>query len=270
MPRLRGLLHLHSTLSDGFHTPAQLRDLAEPAGYSFVVLCEHTKRLPRERRSAAAAQCRAASDDGFACIFALECSFEGRHVLLLGPEDLLREADDEVVVLTPERVREAGGLTIWAHPAATSFWTMRRGAAADYDGWEVWNQYTDGPVPSFPVLAMLRRLRNRGRNLLAFGGTDYHDPIRHTMIPALEVELPDLGPAALIESLRAGNFTVVRDTSSHVRISSTGEAARPRLRSRAYAAARFTLLRLRSLVVFVVRAARRRTTPARPTSPKNP
>jgi hypothetical protein len=228
--------------------------MARALGFRFIILCEHTKRLPPATRPGAAAQCRQATDEDFLCVFALEFSFEGRHVLLLGPEELLCQADDPTVVLTPESVRSQGGLTIWAHPAATSFWTLRRGQAADYDGWEVWNQYTDGPTPSFPMLARLQRQRRSGRSLLAFGGTDFHDAKRHSLFPALEVDLPHLDADLLIASLRAGDYSVAPDAGSAPTISAAAaQLTRAAWSSLLYAAIRFALLRLRSLAVFVTR-----------------
>lgn len=251
MPLVRGLLHVHSTLSDGVLTPVQLRDLARASGYRFVVLCEHTKWLTTDKRAAAIEECRQLSDVGFLCLLGLECSYEGRHVLLLGPADLLIQAEDETAVLHPESLRDAGGLTIWAHPAATSFWTLRRGIAADYDGWEVWNQYADGPIPSFPTLKLLRRERLRGRNLLALGGTDFHRPARHGFFPTLIMQLPELSGPAVMEALRTGAFRTARDAVSAPSIDSAGEHGRPMPPDALYAAVRFGLLRIRSVGVYL-------------------
>lgn len=250
VPRVRGLMHVHSTISDGAFTPAQLRELAQGQGYQFIVLCEHTQHFPFEERPVAAQECRRISDDGFLCLFALECNAEGRHVLLLGPEEYLFEARDSEVGLTPGKAREAGGLTIWAHPGATTYPHLRRAIAADYDGWEVWNQYTDGPLPSFPVLSALLRQRRQGRRLLALGGADYHDPARHSLYPALEVDLPTLEGPALIESLRAERYHIVRDARSAPLISPEGKCERPSPWEAAYSAVRYGGLRLRSLYVY--------------------
>lgn len=250
MPRVRGLVHVHSTISDGAFTPAQLRELAQSQGYRFIVLCEHTQHFSLEERPAAAQECRSVSDEEFLCLFALECNAEGRHVLLLGPEEYLFEARDSEVGLAPEKAREAGGLTIWAHPGATTFPHLRRAIAADYDGWEVWNQYTDGPLPSFPILSALLRQRRQGRRLLALGGADYHDPARHSLYPALEVDLPALEGPALIESLRAGRYQIVHDAQSAPLISPEGKCERPSAWEAAYSAVRYAGLRLRSLYVY--------------------
>jgi hypothetical protein len=259
--RYLGILHVHSTLSDGAYTPRELREMAQARGLDFLVLCEHTKRLKPERRAWAAEVCGDAGDDDFLCVLGIECSYEGRHVVLLGPTELLCQAEDAEVVLEPTKARECGGMTIWAHPAATSYWSLRPGTKAEYDGWELWNRYVDGPVPSWPVLTRFQRQRLAGRTLLAFGAADFHDTRRHVLEPITEVEMPRLGAEELLDALRAGAYRVLLELPSNPTMSPAGEVLRSGTPGALYSRLRYVLVRLRSLAICLWRTVSGERTP---------
>lgn len=261
MPHYRGVLHVHSTLSDGAYTPRQLRDMALALGLDFLLLCEHTKRLrPRDRPRALQA-CSDASDAQFLCALSIECSYQGRHVLLLGPDGLLCGAVDEEVVTSPEVARAQGGFTVWAHPAATSFWTLRPAIAADYDGWELWNRYVDGPIPSWPIAAMFRQRRSMGRPLLAFGAADFHDSQRHVLEPITEVDMPRLCSPDLLDALRAGHYRTLLNLPGNPVMSPEGETEQDGSPGSLYSRLRYQLIRTRSLAVCLARSASGKTAP---------
>jgi hypothetical protein len=242
MPAYRGVLHVHSTLSDGVLTPEQVRDLAVSEGLDFVVLCEHAKFLPPGRFDEAVVECARLSNETFLLILGLEFEYQGRHVLLLGPPELLREADAETVGGRPEELRARGGLTIWAHPACTYRWTLRRGLAADYDGWEVWNSGFDGPLPSLPMLDLLRKRRRSGRRMLAFAGADFHERI-HALTPITHADIDSLALAALIDGLREGRCRASGGTSGSLVLMPDGDLSTLSTRERLYAWVRYCLIR---------------------------
>lgn len=258
MPYYRGMLHVHSTFSDGALSPAELRVRAQGAGLSFIILCEHTLRLDVNRRLEALQTCRGLSDDRFLCMLGLECGHRGWHVLLLGPAELICRVEAPEVVLEPSRMRAAGGMTIWAHPAATACPSLARGIRADYDGWEIWNHYVDGAVPSLPVRAMLRAQRARGRSLLGFAATDFHDERRHRIVATLGVDVPQLKPELILSRLRDGAFDILSPDGSPLLDSHAEGAYTPSPGACAYALLRYGLLRLRSCAVWLWRGLRHR------------
>ncbi|MBP8953987.1 MAG: hypothetical protein KBI47_16440 [Armatimonadetes bacterium] len=258
MPYYRGMLHVHSTLSDGAYSPSDLRERARNAGLSFVILCEHTWRLGVNKRLQALRICQELSDDGFLCMLGLECGHQGRHVLLLGPPDLICRVEAPEVVLEPAAMRAAGGMTIWAHPAATAYPSLRPGILADYDGWEIWNHYVDGPVPSLPILAMLSAQRARGRSVVGLASADFHDERRHRILPTLGLDVPALGARLVLNRLREGQFDVLSSDGSRLMNGCAEGPYTPTPGARAYALSRYGLLRLRSCAVWLWRALRRR------------
>ena len=244
MPTYRGVLHMHSTLSDGTLTPRQVRDLAVSLGLDFVVLCEHASYLSPDRFDEALAECARLSNETFLLMLGLEFEYHGRHVLLLGPADVLQAADAETVGARPEEMRARGGLTIWAHPACTYRWTLRRGMEADYDGWEVWNRGFDGPTPSLRMLDLLRKQRSAGRRLLAFAGADFHER-GHALTPITQADIPSITPAALIGGLRDGRCSALGGASGSLMLTPEGDLSPTGLAARLYAATRYCLLRSR-------------------------
>jgi hypothetical protein len=112
---------------------------------------------------------------------------------------------------------------------------------ADYDGWEVWNRAFDGPVPSIPIAAALRKERQRGRPLLAFGGADLHE-LEHRLTPVTYARMNSLTFSALIGALRDGGYRIV-DKRSSVLLSPTGNFSPPTVPDSLCAIARYSLLR---------------------------
>ncbi|NSW58619.1 MAG: hypothetical protein HPY44_21615 [Armatimonadetes bacterium] len=258
MPYYRGILHVHSTLSDGALSPAELRARAQGLGLSFLILCEHTWRLGLDMRLEALQICRDLSDDQFLCMLGLECGHRGRHVLLLGPPGLICRVEAPQVVLEPAAMREAGGMTIWAHPAATAYPSLAGGIRADYDGWEIWNHYVDGPVPSLPFCSALRAQRALGRSLVGLAAADFHDDRRHRIVPTLGLDVPALAAELVLNRLREGQFDVLSSDGSPLM---NGYAEGPYIPSPgawAYSLSRYALLRFRSCAVWLWRALRRR------------
>lgn len=242
MTTFRGVLHAHSTLSDGKLWPEQVRERALAEGLDFVILCEHAKHIFARDPDAALAECARLSDDSFLLMLGIEHEYEGRHVLLIGPPELLRESQGDMAGARPGEVRDRGGLTIWAHPACTFRCSLRPGMAADYDGWEVWNRGFDGRVPNLRVLAELRRQRGGGRQLFASAGADFHRP-EHPLEPILEVELPKLSSDALIASLRDGRFVGRGEKPRSLTLKPDGDLGPVSLGDRLYAAAKHRLTR---------------------------
>jgi hypothetical protein len=206
VPQYTGVVHVHSTFSDGALSLEQVAALARAQQLDFVALGDHATHLTGDDIAKFSCMCADLSKDGLLLLPGLEFELEGRHVLAFGPEVLLRELDAPTVVKTPDQVRERGGLTVWAHPALTYAWNLREPLRLDYDGWEIWNSRVDGARPCLPLLAALRRAFGRGRGMIAIGGVDFHQG-DHFPEPFVVVEGPsELTASALLEVLRLGHF----------------------------------------------------------------
>lgn len=208
MPKYTGALHVHSAFSDGNLSLDQIADMARSQALDFIVLGEHANDLAPDEITSIARNCEALSGDGLLVVPGLEFELEGRHVIALGPEKLLRELEPAVVVNEPRKARAQGGVTIWAHPAVTFAWTLSKPLLLDYDGWEVWNRRAEGALPSLLLLGMLRKAMAEGRPLKALAGTDFHDGQR---IPEPFVVVdgpPQLTATMLLEALRSGSYEI--------------------------------------------------------------
>jgi len=113
VPTYRGVLHVHSTLSDGALSPEAIRERAQSEKLDFVVLCEHAKCLVPRLFNEAVAECIRLSSETFLMMIGLEFEYHGRHILALGPPEAIGEVDAETVGGEPCEIRKRGGLTIW-------------------------------------------------------------------------------------------------------------------------------------------------------------
>lgn len=169
---VRGVLHIHSTHSDGEFTIAELRDIYLEAGCRFACITDHADWFDEDRLAAYSRECQAHSDEQFRFIAGLEYSCADRmHILGYGVTTLIDLVDPESVIA---RIADLGGVAVIAHPKDTAF---RRIETFDPlpDGLEVWNSKYDGRYAPRPAtFALLARLRARRPTMRAFYGQDLH------------------------------------------------------------------------------------------------
>jgi hypothetical protein len=212
MAEFTGVMHVHSTFSDGDLSPVEIRDWAVAEELDFVCITDHSESLTRDRRAELGEECRRLST-GPILLPAIEFAHSGRHVIALASDECLMALTDEEVVTRPEAVRERGGMTIWAHPAATYDLSLRDGAATRYDGWEIWNLKVDGLYPNLPVISLLERTARRSA-ILPFVGWDLHGAPKGSVRPRMVVSTAtsELTRDALLQALRRGDFRICTDT----------------------------------------------------------
>jgi hypothetical protein len=126
-PVARGVMHVHTTQSDGSGPPDAVAAAARRAGLSFVVLTDHgdgTRNPAAPRYSS-----------GVLVIDAVEISTEAGHVVALGlpraPYPLRGEPEDVL-----EDVRRLGGMSIVAHPTSGKVDLQWHERGQIYDGIE--------------------------------------------------------------------------------------------------------------------------------------
>jgi len=123
---------------------------------------------------------------------------------------------------------------------------------ADYDGWEVWNRAFDGPVPSIPIAAALRKERQRGRPLLAFGGADFHQAGQE-LAPVAQINAPSLTAQAVTAALKESGCRILgRDCSDKPVVPADSFSMGLSRVGYSYAAARYAANRGRSAGAFLV------------------
>jgi hypothetical protein len=105
---VRGAIHVHTTVSDGGGTPAEVAAAARAAGLQFVVITDH---------NTVDAKAFEGYHDGVLVMVGTEASTTGGHILGLGVSDpAYRFSGDPLDVL--EDIRDLGGIAFAAHPAS--------------------------------------------------------------------------------------------------------------------------------------------------------
>jgi len=207
MAEFAGVLHVHSTYSDGELSLGEIAEWARGTGLDFVCITDHSGGAHGKRLEELCVECERLSDEVL-LVPGVEFEHRGRHVLAIAPVKCLLGLTDEVAVEDPAAVRQGGGLTIWAHPSLTFDFSLRPGIETPYDGWEIWNLRMDGRIPNMPMAALLQR-EARWRPLMAFAGLDLHRlPIGKTPVCTVWSEAQELSLPPLLHALRAGDHVM--------------------------------------------------------------
>ncbi len=124
---IRGAFHIHSTLSDGRGTPAQIARAARAAGLQFIIMTDHNLRALTEP----------AYEAGVLVISGVELSTRKGHLVVIGaPRGVSRPERDPDPV---RHSRELGGVTILAHPVQRKQPWTDPSAATRADGMELYS-----------------------------------------------------------------------------------------------------------------------------------
>ncbi len=207
---LPGVLHVHSTFSDGEFSLAELREIFIAAGLRFACVTDHADAFEQDadRRSRYRRECEALSSSAFRFVAGLEYACADRmHILGYGVTDRIASDDPEVVIAA---IRRAGGVAVVAHPRDEAFARIERFDPLP-DGIEVWNSKYDGRYAPRPAtFALLARARARRPDVYAFYGQDLHWRRQYRGL-TVEVDAESLEPRAIVAALAAGRFQGVRD-----------------------------------------------------------
>ena len=146
-----GIIHIHTSRSDGLSGPDEIAAAAARAGLTFLVFTDHgdatRKPDPPQYRS------------GVLCLDGVEISTSGGHYVAIdmpaSPYPLAGEPRDVV-----EDVRRLGGFGIAAHPDSPKLQLRWREWTAPFDGiellnpdtgWRVWAQQASGRAAPWPA-----------------------------------------------------------------------------------------------------------------------
>jgi hypothetical protein len=169
---LKGIIHIHSTYSDGELTLSELRKICLTAGLDFACITDHAEYFDVKKLCEYRAQCTALSDKSFRFLAGLEYECEKRlHILGYGVTRLVTTKNPQTVIRT---IEDEGGISVIAHPRESAFDWIEEFTSLP-TGIEVWNSKYDGRYAPRPVtFRLLARLQNRSACMLAFYGQDLH------------------------------------------------------------------------------------------------
>ena len=218
MSLYKGVLHVHSSFSDGEESLDRLADAFRLAGMSFVAVSDHAEVFDDRRVEDYARICEALSTHSFLMMAGLEFALHGGdiHILGYGITRRVRYTNMEELV---DGIHEAGGIAVLAHPPLGSI-NIIGPIRGKLDGIEVWNGRYDGTrAPRSDSFQLLRRIRSMNPAAAAYCGIDLHKMAQMRKPVFVEVETERLERETILNAFRAGSFTL---HGSNISIPSTG------------------------------------------------
>ncbi len=199
----RGILHAHTTNSDGDYSLEQLRDVLVRNGYSFVCMTDHAEYFDKTKAEAYRRECERLSDDRFLFIpgFEFECE-ERMHILGFGCTTLVDSLDPQEVI---RHIKKNNCLSVIAHPKDSMFPWIESFHELPH-GIETWNSKYDSQYAPRPgTFALLERLQDRVPSMKAYYGVDLHFRNQNRLLYN-EVHVQKLSRDVILESLFAGSY----------------------------------------------------------------
>ncbi len=204
---MRGVLHVHSTFSDGEEPLERLVKTFIDAGMNFVAMSDHAEVFDEERMQEYVALCDSLSSTRFLVIPGLEFAFKGGsiHMLGYGITKRVRSANIEQLL---DGIHMERGIAVLAHPPVGSI-NMIGAVKGKLDGIEVWNGRYDGSVaPRADSFQLLRHIRMSNPKAAAYCGIDLHKIGQLRKPVYVEVDAKTLERDEILLALRAGRFTL--------------------------------------------------------------
>jgi len=163
--------HIHSDLSyDGSYPLAALSDKFSRAGYRVVLMTEHDRGFSPERLCELRRLCDAASTKDLLVIPGIEYSDAANQVHILVWGDVPFLGENLPTKETLSKVKEAGGVAVFAHPFRRNAWQcFERSWGEALAGIEVWNRKYDGWAPN-----RIAQDLQRSVGAIPFVGLDFH------------------------------------------------------------------------------------------------
>ncbi|MDT7604131.1 MAG: hypothetical protein QOF61_2128 [Acidobacteriota bacterium] len=205
---LKGVIHAHSTYSDGEYTLRELREVLTGAGCRFACMTDHAEFFDATTIRAYVEECEALSDDRFRFVAGLEYNCERRmHVLGYGVTSLVSTDNPQEVIA---HINTEGGVSVIAHPMDSMFDWIETFTELPR-GIETWNTKYDGQdAPRPATFHLLRRLQARAPEMRAFYGQDLHWK-RQPRVIFNEVECETPTRAAILAAFARGAYRGIKD-----------------------------------------------------------
>lgn len=202
----KGNLHTHSTNSDGRLSPEEVIRLYREEDYDFLALTDHwfmgEERQEENFLLLSGAEYDVGNNvrDGIYHVVGIGMQKEPK--LEKGPE--LQEKQAQLMI---DRIHEAGGIAILAHPA----WSMNRASEVrllkDLDGCEIYNTTSGVPWNCRPYSGIiLDELAAQGYVLPCMAADDAHHYTGDETKSYLMVQADELSRDAILEAIAQGRF----------------------------------------------------------------
>ena len=203
----KGVLHVHSVFSDGEESLDRLVESFRLAGMSFAAVSDHAEVFDDRRIAEYLHKCDILSTRSFVVVPGLEFALHGGEIHILGYGITHRIRFNNVEELV-DGIHEAGGIAVLAHPPLGSI-NILGSIRGKLDGVEVWNGRHDGTrAPRADSFQLLRRVRALNPKAAAYCGIDLHKIAQLRRPVYVEIQAEQLGREAIVNELRAGNFTL--------------------------------------------------------------
>jgi hypothetical protein len=207
----RGNLHTHSTLSDGALKPDDVIEVYKRTGYDFLQLSDHFL----DRFGWPIADTRELRSKDFTTLIGAEVhalatsAGEYWHIVATGlPLDFPPAEPDESGPTLAARAREAGAFVTMAHPSWSQLTIEDGRSLAAAHAVEVYNHTCAVQTDRGDGFYLLDQLCNEDRRLTAVAGDDahFHSGDLDAFGGFVMVKSTSLGPEALLDALKAGEF----------------------------------------------------------------
>jgi len=213
---LKGVMHIHSTYSDGEFTLSELREIFLAENCAFVCMTDHAEYFDQESVRRYIAECESLSDATLRMVPGLEYRCDrDMHILGYHATQLFNGTNPQEVI---RHIDAQAAISVIAHPK-NDFFEWIEGFSSLPQGIETWNSKYDGQYAPRPgTFALLQRLKQRAPAMHAFYGLDLHwkKQFRNFFI---EIDCDSSGNDAIISALGAGNYAARKE---NLRLPSSG------------------------------------------------
>lgn len=204
----KGVIHAHSTYSDGEYSLSELREVLLSSGCSFVCMTDHAEYFDEQKVREYRDECDRLSDDKFTFVAGLEFTCDQRmHVLGYGVTELVSATNPQEVI---SHIEKSGGVSVIAHPMDSAFPWIESFSVLPR-GIETWNSKYDGRYgPRAGTFELLQRLQTRQKNMMAFYGVDFHWKKQFRRLYT-SMESDVISRDQILSALSNGNYSAFKD-----------------------------------------------------------
>ena len=205
-------LHMHTSLSDGDATPTEAAGKYLRAGYDAIALTDHWVYGHESEMAGmtvlSGVEYNVGGNDGAGAVF---------HIVGVGMSREPLVTKQHSVQQIIDRIRDAGGLAILAHPAWSLNTPEQILALSRVDATEIYNSVSDyghSRRPDSSLIVDMLSCRGRLYPLVAADDTHYYDGDECTSWIMVAAE--DCSRRALVRAIRAGAFYATQGPEVHL------------------------------------------------------
>jgi hypothetical protein len=215
--RLKGALHLHTTLShDGKLSLDELVAFLKSRGYAFICITEHSYDIDKSDMESLTEKCLKMSSREFMIIPGIEFRCHD-DIDILG-YGVTEPIDSENPATVIAHIRKHHGVPVLAHPTVRDY-PLERDWVVLLDGAELWNNQEGKFLPQARTFKRIWEFQSWQPSLKVFFGLDLHRPGPYFPI-ATVIESPENSRNEILKALADGRFTL---DSPYLKLDSSGK-----------------------------------------------